>query len=144
MATSTIAAVKAALVSLLAARPGLHDVQVSYGPPLPNPGRELVWIGEVEGEQQVAGLGNQASYENYGVKVIISVLREGGDAQSADERCFEIFAELENEVRQEVYPVFGVAGVNAATIGAFTLEELASDTARESRLTVAVNVETRI
>jgi hypothetical protein len=43
MATSTIPAVKANLVAGLTARAALSDVQVSYGPPLPNPSREMIW-----------------------------------------------------------------------------------------------------
>lgn len=139
MASSTVPALKRALRDRLAARPALHDVQVSYGGPVPA-GAEYVWVGDVEGEQEYGAMG-PVMHEVYGVKVTFSVVREGSSTvEDADTRCFALFAELEDELRDDE-TVNGT--VKNAHVGAFTLGEYVSPDAltRESRLTVTVNCE---
>jgi hypothetical protein len=102
VATSTIPTTKANLVTQLQARAGLAGVQVSYGPPLPNPQREYIWVGDVTGVQEFAAMAapNQR-HEQYTVKTIIGVLKEGGDIQAADVRCFALMGEVEAQLRTD-------------------------------------------
>lgn len=141
MASSTVPAVKQALVDLLAARAALAKVQVSYGAPA-SPGRELIWVGDAAGDQTFAALGVNHRDEEYTIQVVFSVLREGQDIRAADDRCFDLAAELESLLRAN--STLSVSNVLWTEIGEFTLEEYASDTARESRLTVNVAVRARI
>jgi len=145
VATSSIPAVKQALVDLLAARANLRNVQVTYGAPLPAPAKEYIWVGDVTGEQTAGALGGQVRDEEYTVQVNMSVVREGNNQRAADTRCFQLLAELEDLLRSN--PSLGVAAVlkgGEAELGEFNLEEFVSDTARESRLTAQVAVNARI
>jgi len=136
MATSTIPAVKAALVAGLEARPALNSVQVSYGPPLPNPSREMIWCGIATGQQDWQAMNLKG--EQYELEVIVSVIREGQDMQAADERCFAIYAELENMLRAD-RTVGGAVAL--ASVAGFELGEYVTDSQRESTLTVQVACE---
>jgi hypothetical protein len=136
VASSSIPTLKQNLVTLLAARPALNGVQVSYGPPLPNPGREFVWCGKATGDQSWMTVGG-TKLEEYDQQVLISVLREGVDMHAADARCFVLFAELEALLRadQTVTGAVAVAAVEGFELG----EGVAPDgTSRESTLTVQV------
>ncbi len=124
MATSTIPTLKANLVVQLAARPGLSGVQVSYGPPLPNPQREYIWVGDVECDQEFATMAapNQR-HETYRTEVVIGVLLEGTDTKAADDRCFALLAEMETQLRGDK-SVNGA--VETAMLESFRLTEFVS------------------
>ncbi len=138
MATSTIPTLKANLVTQLAARAGLAGVQISYGPPLPNPQREYIWIGDVIGTQEYAAMAapNQR-HESYDLQVIIAVLREGVDSKAADDRCFALFGELESQLRGDVTVAGAVTEAHVATL---KLSEFVApdDMNRTAQLTVDV------
>lgn len=121
MATSTVPTLKANLVAQLQARGGLTGVQVSYGPPLPDPQREYIWVGDVDGQQEFAAMAapNQR-HETYRVQVIVGVLHEGTDSKAADDRCFTLLGELEQQLRGDVTVNGAVA---LAALGTFTLTE---------------------
>jgi hypothetical protein len=121
MATSTIPTTKANLKTLLAARVGLTSVQISYGPPAVGTQREYIWLGDADGEQTYAAMaaGNQR-LEEYDLSVIVDVILEGTGEQAADERCFAIQAEIENQIRSDK-TVNGA--VTDAQIGRFKLTE---------------------
>lgn len=144
MATSTVPALKASLVGLLEQRPALTGVQVSYGPPLPAPQRESIWVGDVQANEEWATFAapNQM-HENYSVTVIVSVLKEGVSSQSADERCFTLLAELETVIRNDK-TLGGV--VSSAHLATFRLTEFVSPDGmnRTAQLIVEVDCETWI
>jgi hypothetical protein len=135
MATSTIPALKTNLVAQLQARAALSQVQVSYGPPLPNPGREFIWCSTTAGSQ-VWETAAKGKLEEYDQRVVILVVREGVNMQAADARCFALCAELENTLRTD--PTVNGA-VNDAYLGGFTLSEGAGDSERESTLIVQIH-----
>ncbi len=102
MATSTVPTLKANLATQLAARGGLTGVQISYGPPLPAPQREYIWLGDVEGTQAFSTFAApNRRREEYRLQVIVGVLREGTNSQATDERCFTLFGELETQLRSD-------------------------------------------
>ena len=142
MATSTIPTLKANLVTQLQARGGLAGVQVSYGPPLPNPQREYIWVGDVEGAQSFAAFAAANTLyqrrEEYNVQVIIGVLHEGTDTKATDDRCFALLAELEQQVRTD--PTVSGA-INVAQLTTFRLTEFVSPDGmnRTAQLIVDIN-----
>jgi hypothetical protein len=144
VATSTIPTLKVNLVTQLQARGGLSGVQVSNGPPLPDPQRERIWVGDVAGAQSYAAMAapNQR-HEEYVLQVNISVLREGVDMVAADARCFALMAELENQLRTD--PAVSGA-ITESHIGNFRLTEFVSPDGmnRTAELQVEVNCQAYI
>ena len=139
---STAPAFKAAFVTALAARSGLSGVLVSYGAPLPNPPREHVTLGDLSGEQEFASLGAMRKYETFTLDVYVSVVREGSQQQACTERAFAIAAEIEDELRTNPTMSGTVRVAEIAT--PFDLEEFASDTARQSVLSLGVRATEKI
>ena len=144
MATSTVPTLKSNLKTQLAARGGLSGVQIAYGPPSVGMEREYIWLGDVEGDQLFAAMAapNQRQ-EEYDLEVIVDVIREGTDEQSADERCFAIQAEIENQLRSDL-TVNGA--VTVAQIGRFKLTEnvTADGMTRTARLVTLVHCQAYI
>jgi hypothetical protein len=124
MATSSIPTLKKNLQSLLAARTQLHDVLISYGPPLASPPREFIWLGDVEGDQDWATIGGRVREETYDLSLLVSVVREGQDQQGATERAFDLLAEVEDALRSD--PTVTDAVLMASVGGRVDLAELAS------------------
>lgn len=144
MATSTIPAFKAALFTALTNRPNLALVQVAYGAPLPQPSKEFIYLGDVEGEQEAAAFGHSRREETFNMTVIVGVYRGGTDQQGATERTFTIAAEIENELRTNADVT---ATVRLAEIeGPIRLEELASTDSmgRGAHLTITIRASARI
>ena len=138
---STAPAFKAALLTALQARTGLSGVTLSYGAPLQGP-REFIALGDISGSQQFAALGALRKDETYVLDVYVSVLREGNQQQSCSERCFALAAEIEDELRTNV-TMSGTVRV-AELLSPFQLEEFAGDQARQSILTLGIQVTERI
>lgn len=142
MATSTVPAFKSALLSRLQARPGLSDVQVTYGWPSGAVKRESMMLGGLNGSQEFRTIGATQRMEEYGLDVYITVIREGqGRQQNADERAFALMAEIEAELRSD--PTVNNT-VLTAELRDFDLQPMASAETREARLTVTINVMARI
>lgn len=144
MAVSTIPALKNALHDAIAADASIvaDKVQVSYGAPLPNPARELVWLADVDGEQNAAALGRQRREETYTLTVYVDVLREGTDQQTCSERAFTIAGWIENILRADATQ--GGVVRTAEIEGPLRLEEFAGDTSRGARVTLSVYCTARI
>ena len=143
MPTSTIPTLKDHLYDALVADASIvaGNIQVSYGFPV-NPGRELVWLHNVAGEQTWAALGKLRRNETYELTVHIRVERQGADQQAATERCFVIAGYLENLLRAD--PTVNGAVTWAGFGGPVSLEEFPSSESREAILTIGVQVQARI
>ena len=141
MATSTVTAFRAALVSQLTARAGLSGVQVVYGVPAGALSREHILLGNVSGTQEYVTVGASHKYEDYDVTVHIGVLREGVQQQPCDERALALMAELEQQLRDDL--TVGNTVLNAQ-LSRFEMEALASDTTREARVTATIAVRARM
>jgi hypothetical protein len=142
VATSTIPAFKAALLSRLQARPGLDGVQVTYGWPSGAVKRESMMLGGANGSQEFRTIGATQRMEEYALDVYITVIREGqARQQNADERALALMAELEADLRDD--PTVNNT-VLTAQLGSFDLQPMASAETREARLNVSVNVMARI
>jgi hypothetical protein len=138
---STAPAFKAALLTALTARSGLSGVTISYGVPLGAP-REFIALTDLSGSQEFAALGALRKDETYVLDVYVSTLREGNQQQQATERCFAMAAEIEEVLRTNV-TMSGTVRV-AELLQPFSLEEYASDQARQSVLTLGIQATERI
>ena len=148
MASSTVPALKLQLRTNLLNRAGLSGVQVTYGPPTPQPGWgndintvEYVWIGDVQGSQQwftFTTPGGQRE-EDYDLKIWIAVQKATGldDYVTAGNRAFALMAEVENELRAD-HTVTGT--VQQAEVTGFIFIEDAKAEMNEARLEVTVHV----
>jgi len=87
-------------------------------------------------------LGKLRKDETYTLSVYCSVLREGNMQQTCTERCFELAAEIEDELRTNPTVTSTVRVAQLST--PFSLEEFASDQARQSILTLGVEATERI
>lgn len=90
---STVPAVKAALLDLLRAEPGLVGVQVDYGDPgLDRLQLEHVFLGDVgQVDEQWAPFGSLARDEQYALDGFVHVARPGGEQQEVTERVYALF-----------------------------------------------------
>jgi len=141
VATNTITAMRAALITALAARAGLDGVQIGYGMPSGALQREHILLGPVDGTQEYRALGTARKFDDYTVSLFISVTREGTNQQAADERALALMAEVESELRTD--PTVG-GTVLTAEVSRYRLEPLASDTTREARITLDIQTRARI
>lgn len=147
MATrSTAPTFRTALLAALQARPALSAVQTSYSHPGDPHEHEAVYLGEVRGASEVATIraGRKARQERYTLDVWIDLDAVGPDAQTASERAWALFGELEDILADD--PTVGVAGVLWAVLGDYT-ETLMFDEARRgwgSLLRAGVDVEARL
>lgn len=142
MATSTVSALKAALLTRLQARTGLAGVQVTYGWPSGQVKRESIMLGGVTGNQEYRTVGATQRMEEYTLTTYITVIREGSALQqAADERALALMAEVEADLRSD--PTVNNTVLTAQLAG-FTLEPMASSETREARLTLTIDVMARI
>jgi hypothetical protein len=150
MATSSIPAVKAALITRLQARAGLYGVSVTWGFTDAAGARaaEWVFVGNTRGDQTWTQQGRQSKEEDYTLDLIVSVVRKGLGVQTAEQRAWAIAAEVENELRSD--PSVGLTPpyrlLQAQVEGPVVSEEAVSEdgSAVESRITLSIRVETRI
>lgn len=142
MASSSVPSLKHQLVLNLQARPGLANVQVTHGPPLPVPEAEFIWLGDAQGTQTRESAGN-TKLETYNLQVIVRVLSSttADDFKTAGDRAFALMAELENELRGDK-TVSGA--VRDAEVTDFDFKEGANAETNEALLDVTVHVQALI
>lgn len=107
MATSTVPAVKAALLELLKVRPGLADVQVEYARPADDAmAHDAMWFEGARLAQKAEALGNTRRDETYTLDLVVSIRRDDdGNPQACEERMWEVIAEVENQLRETPKPI---------------------------------------
>jgi hypothetical protein len=102
--------VTTALVQLLRARPNLAGVQVEYGwPGDAQVQDEVIYTGRARGTDEIANLraGTKKRDETYDLDVLVEVAKPGGTQAEADQRCIDLFAELEDLLAEN--PRLGLA-----------------------------------
>jgi len=145
--TSTIPNLLNTLQERLAARSGLAGVQIVSAPlgPQSTALESIQFGGVVESEQTVASLGNRRRTESYQVHGIIWIAKSGAGEQTiraARDRAYELFAELEDELRAD-HTVGGT--VIRGEIGENALDQgLSEQGARVARITYILNIETQL
>jgi hypothetical protein len=124
---SSIPTLKANLRTQLLARGGLAGVQVSYGPPIPNPQREIISLHDVTGETHPQAMAKSIypRDELYTLDVIVFVLHEGTDQRATTERAFAIANEVYDQLQTD--PTVNGAVWFAQIEGPIELRERASE-----------------
>ena len=95
--TSTVPAVKAALVDLLATAVNDTEVQVVYGRPQDSLVKaEFVHVADVSYSAEIANIkaGRKQYDENYTVDVVVAVGKPRGTSEDAEARAFALFEHL--------------------------------------------------
>jgi hypothetical protein len=121
MNTSTVPAVKAALVSRLDARAGLDGVSVTYSQPSEMP-QEAIYLDRVRGVHAVSGTtgGRVPRDEQYTIDLIIHCFVSGVTPPEAEDRAFDLLAEVENELADT--PRLGLSIIDWAEIRGYELD----------------------
>jgi hypothetical protein len=141
MATSSVPDAHDALEELLKARFGKGVVEA--GIPLRDPGKELLMIGDVEGDTAPVTVGRNRRAETYTIDVIVSVVRPGGNQRAANARAWELVAELEELVQE--HKTLGGVVLEAGIAGSFTFTKHGDTSGtREARIRVPVACKARI
>jgi hypothetical protein len=105
MAYSTIPAAKAQILATLQARPGLAGVLVRRVVPTGEvpPEPERVYVDDVvDISRDWAMLGLLKVDEEYTIKVLVEVWRDGDDPVACETRLFEVVAEVEQAIVSDV------------------------------------------
>ena len=106
MATTTIPAVKTAILALLQAASGLEGIQVEWGRPSKDAMRqESVWFDGTTSTQRAEAIGNQRRDETYIIELVVSVALDGDEAQACELRMWAIVAAIETVIRQHPKPI---------------------------------------
>lgn len=123
MATSsTVPAVKAALVSLLTA--ALPGTQVTYGRPADSMlSRNCVWMGRAAGTDRVPTMkaGRKAREQDYTITVFVWVAKPRGTVEQAEDDAHTLLAEV-NDALADDPSLGGVDGLIHATAGSWEAE----------------------
>ncbi len=113
--TSTVPSVKRALLALLADRPDLAGVQLAWSrPSLDAMQNEVIWFGDTEIKETTRALGRQRRDETAVIELVISVQRDGDDAETCEQRTWALAGEVELTLRDNSE----VPGGNSGLLGA--------------------------
>lgn len=147
MAThSTAPTFRATLLAALAARPALSAVQVTYSHPGDTREHESIYLGEIRGTAEIPTIraGRKARHERYTLDVWLDVDAVGPDAQTASERAWVLFGELEDLLADD--PTVGLGQPFWAVLGDYT-ETLMFDESRRgwgSLLRAGIEIQARL
>jgi hypothetical protein len=96
--TSIRHSLKAHLVDLLSAAPGLAGVQIAYGFPGDSMERECVYVARVTGTVEILLMqgGRKQRDDQFTITLIIQAGLDGGSEQASEERASEMYAVVEN------------------------------------------------
>lgn len=84
-------AVRRRIVEVLAATPGLADVQVSYGYPGAVTADNAIWLGDIQGSQEMVDFGSSRPGRDDRWRLSLAVAVAGAASeQMADERCQQL------------------------------------------------------
>lgn len=102
MADFSAPAAKAGLLTLLAARASLDDVQQSWDDPLDSRADESIHLGgETNVDADWGPLGAGRLNEEFTFEVIVTVGRTGTDVRGTEERVWELVAEVVDACRDD-------------------------------------------
>jgi hypothetical protein len=116
MATSTVPACKAAILTILDAVTELDAVTQSWAGPTKDEDftGEMIFLGEVTNEDDWVYLGNARRRETYTVALTVWVEQWGDDPQTAEQRAYELWGYVTEALRDDLRgpaPVLRAAGV---------------------------------
>jgi hypothetical protein len=143
--TSTIIPAKLAIVSSLKARPALTGVLISYADPGDKSRREQIFCSEVRvSEQSPVALktGRRKRDEEYEIDVIVDCYSKTTPS-SAETRCMEMVAELEDELADDT-TIQGTDGILWATVTDMRLRTTETGDGPYARAIITITVRGRL
>lgn len=143
---STAPTFRAALLAALQAKPALAQVQTGYSHPGDAREDESIYLGEIRGSSGVPVIraSRKKREERYTLDVWFDVDAVGPDAQTASERAWALFGELEDILADD--PTVGLGAPFWAVVGDYT-ETLMFDESRRgwgSLLRAGIDCEARL
>lgn len=101
MPSSAVPAAKAALLAALKARPNLADVLVTWAHPGNAAAPEFIFLGNVSIEESDRTIGGGIRSESAAIEVYVVVHRDGDDAQSTEQRAYDLKDEVRGAVLED-------------------------------------------
>ena len=146
MATTTVPAFLDALKTALEARAGLAGVTIATCP-LKEEAIESIEFGyRITGTQGWAAFGQRSREDNYVITGIVWIAKDGAGetvAKEARGRVYDLFAELEEQLRDQPWLTNVVAGLGAQLTRA-DFDQWYDDAKRIARMTFDISVSGRI
>jgi hypothetical protein len=130
MATTTIPACKAAILTILAADTDLASVDRRWSPPTENEdvpvGLEAIFFGDTEiVDDNWASLGSSQGAgrrrENYRLMITVWVAQFGDDPQAAEQRAWDLWSQVYSDLRVDL---FTQGGSQLRTAGVQTMGQI--------------------
>jgi hypothetical protein len=147
---TSLVPLKQALVALLAARPGLAAVQVSYDYPMPAPESKAIWLAGAEADlgTPVMRAGRVKMQEDYTVTLIAQVLMQQGEGQeAADLAALVLLQEIQQELADHPQPtpevMWALLKSWAHSVGPFG-DASGGNVSRGSRFEIRIGVRARL
>lgn len=141
MPAPTVPDAKSALLAALRARPGLQGVQVEWSHPGKGIRAETIYFGETVYGQRAARLGNRTRQEDYTLELVVTVEKAGDQAEACERRCWELLAEIEDELRSNA-DLDGL--VDVAQYQASPVRNFVGASKRVSESVVSIGVESEL
>lgn len=128
---SSVPRAKAAILAMVQGTlTGLNTAgAITWAHPGGDPPKEMVFLSDVEfDDEQTAAMRTAPRYqdETYSVPVWVSILAEGNDPQSAEERMWEIVGAVENVIRAD-QSLGGMTGLHWALVNGKTPRNIMTD-----------------
>lgn len=143
---STAPTFRAALLAALQARPALSSVQTAASHPGDTRENESIYFGEIRGSSDIPTIraARKARQERYTLDVWFDLDAVGPDADTASNRAWALFGELEDILADD--PTVGLGAPFWAVLGDFTETLMFDETRRGwgSLLRAGVDVEARL
>jgi hypothetical protein len=148
---TTLVEVKQAVVTLLAARPGLATAQVSYEYPLGGTTGKDIWLGRATADTRIPTVkaGTKKVDEEYILTIVAQFLEtQGGGQEVADLGALALLREIQQAFAEtpQLIPSIQWATVSGwvHNIGVFGHDDTGGDVNRGSRFEIQVTVRARL
>lgn len=106
MPASTAPEAKARILELLAARPALAGVRLSWEAPAETTDfnvKNLIWLGDVQHTGQWQCLGPLTRDESYTIQLTVLAIKLGDDARSTEERAWDLLDEVAAAIHNDFH-----------------------------------------
>jgi hypothetical protein len=143
--TTTIIAAKTALIDALKSRPALDGVLISYADPGDKARREQMFCSEVRSSEQspvALKQGRKKRDEEYELDILVDCSSKT-TPETAESRCMELVAELEDELAEDT-TIRATDGILWATVTDMRLKTVETGDGPISRATVTITVRGRL
>lgn len=141
---SKLALANDANTGILQTRPGLANLQVTYGHPGAVADLEVMWIGDVSwSDEEWANVNRTKRDEDFNIDLLIDIRVPDSSQQEATERLIEVMGEVEAALREDVRNPLGVTGVYQVELKPRAIREGVYSEGRWANLIAAIRVRAR-